>query len=196
TLTHIGVVYNSLGEKQKALDLYNQALPLNRVVGDRSGEADTLASIATVERDRGNLTEARVRIEEALTIVESLRSKIASQELRSSYFATVQQYYDFYIDLLMRLHQQQPSSGLDGTALQASERRRARSLLETLAEANADIRQGVDPTLVARERLLQQQLNAKAQAQTKLLSGTHTDEQAETIAKEIETLTTEFQQVE
>jgi CHAT domain-containing protein/tetratricopeptide (TPR) repeat protein len=196
TLTHIGVVYNSLGERQKALDLYNQALPLNRAVGDRSGEADTLASIATVERDRGNLTEARVRIEEALTIVESLRTKIASQELRSSYFATVQQYYDFYIDLLMHLHQQQPSAGHDSTALQASERRRARSLLETLAEANADIRQGVDPTLVARERSLQQQLNAKGQVQTRLLSGKHTDAQAETLAKEIETLTTEFQQVE
>jgi CHAT domain-containing protein len=96
----------------------------------------------------------------------------------------------------MRLHKQQPSAGLDGTALQASERGRARSLLETLAEAGADIRQGVDPTLVARERSLQQQLNAKAQTQMKLLNGPHTEAQAEAMAKEIETLTTEYQQVE
>jgi len=196
TLTFIGGVYDSLGEKQKALDYYKQALPLERAVGDRSGEANTLASFATVERDRGNLIEARAQIEAALTIVESLRTKIASQELRSSYFATVQKYYDFYIDLLMRLHRQQPSAGLDGAALQASERGRARSLLEILTEANSDIRQGVDSKLLERERSLQQQLNAKAQQQTRLLNSKHSEDQANTIAKEIEALTTDFQQVE
>lgn len=195
-LNNIGGVYFSLGEKEKAFDYYTQALPLFRGVGDRDGEADALYNLARVERDRNNLAAARVRIEDALSIVESLRANIASQELRSSYFATVQEYYFLYIDILMRLHKEQPSSGFDGEALRASERGRARSLLETLAEANADIRQGVDATLVERERTLQQQLNAKAQAQMKLLNGQHTDAQAATMAKEIEALTTEYQQVE
>ena len=35
TLNNIGAVYDDLGEKQKALDYYNQALPLRRAVGDR-----------------------------------------------------------------------------------------------------------------------------------------------------------------
>ena len=39
TLNNIGLVYNSLGDKQKALDFYSQALPLHRAVGDRNGEA-------------------------------------------------------------------------------------------------------------------------------------------------------------
>lgn len=196
TLSNVGRVYASQGEQRKALDHFNQALPLRRIVGDRGGEAVTLADIAKSERDRGNLIEARARIEAALTIVESLRTKIASHELRSSYFATVQQYYDFYIDLLMRLHGQQPSAGLDGVALRASERKRARSLLEILVEANADVRQGVNRTLVARERSLQQQLNAKAQEQIRLLNGRHTDAQATAMAKEVERLTTEFQQTQ
>ncbi len=80
--------------------------------------------------------------------------------------------------------------------MQASERGRARSLLETLAEANADIRQGIDPALLARERSLQQRLNAMAQQQLKLLGSSHTDEQAAAIARDVEALTTEFQQVE
>ncbi|MBC7908908.1 MAG: CHAT domain-containing protein [Pyrinomonadaceae bacterium] len=196
TLNNIGVIYNSLGEYQKALDYYNQALPLMRVIGERRSEAQTLANIATAEGSRGNFSKARARIEEALTIFESLRAKVASQELRSTYFATVQRYYDFYIDILMRLHKQQPSAGHDGAALQASERRRARSLLETLAEAGADIRQGVDPTLVARERSLQQQLNAKAQTQMEMLNSPHTAAHAEAMAKQIEALTTQYQQIE
>jgi CHAT domain-containing protein/tetratricopeptide (TPR) repeat protein len=195
-LNNIGRVYDALGENQQALEYYGQALPLRRAVGDRPGEVTTLYNIAHLERDRGNLLEARRQIEAALAIVEDLRSRYTNKQLSSSYFATVQDLYRFYIDLLMRLHKQSPSAGFDGAALQISERARARTLLETLAEANADIRQGGDPTLLERERTLQQQLNAKAQAQTRLLTEKHTDAQVETIAKEIETLTTEFQQVE
>lgn len=35
-LVKLGFNYSALGEKQKALDFYNQALPLIRAVGDRS----------------------------------------------------------------------------------------------------------------------------------------------------------------
>jgi CHAT domain-containing protein len=195
-LYSIGLLYDDLGEPQKALEYFEQSLAMSRSLGDRSGEAVTLFSIADLQRDRGNLAEALTQIEASLSIIESLRTKIANQALRSSYFATVQDYYQSYIDLLMRLHKQQPSAGYDHKALQVSERARARSLLETLAEAGADIRQGVDPKLLERERSLQRQLNARAQAQMKLLSSKHTEEQARDIAQEIQALTTEFQQVE
>ena len=109
-----------------------------------------------VARDRDDLVEARTRIEAALDIIESLRTKIASQELRASYFASAQQYFETYIDLLMQLHNRQPNGGHDGRALQASERARARSLLEMLTEAAAHIREGVDPDLLERERTVQQ----------------------------------------
>ncbi len=196
TLLARGFLYDALGEKQKALDYYNQALPVFRAIGDRGGEAMTLVNIAYSEREIGKLDDALAHIEASIAILESLRTKIGSQELRSSFFATVQGYYEFYIDLLMRLHKQQPTAGYDGKALQASERARARGLLELLTEAGADIRQGVDPKLVERERSLQQQLNARAQQQIQLLSGPHTQAQAAASAKEIERLTTEFQQVE
>ena len=44
-----------------------------------------------------------------------------------------------------------------------------------LAEASADIRQGVDPGLLARERSLQQMLNAEAERQMRLFGGQHTE---------------------
>jgi hypothetical protein len=68
----------------------------------------------------------------------------------------------------LKIHKREPASGHDAAALQASERARARSLLESLAEARADIRRGVDPELLAQERLLQQRLNAKAEEALKL----------------------------
>jgi CHAT domain-containing protein len=196
TLNNLGRFYSNSNEHQRALEHLERALPLFRAIVDPQGEALTLYNIAYSKRLQGNLPEARARIEEALTLIESLRTKITSRNLRASYFATVQEYYELYINLLMSLHRQSPSEGHDGRALQASERSRARALLEMLAEANADIRQGVEPKLIERERALQRQLNTKAQEQRRLLSAQHTKEQASAIDAEIAALTTELQQVE
>ena len=54
-----GYVYAALGEKQdKALDYYGQALPLNRAVGDRAGEADTLIGFGYVYAALGEKQKA------------------------------------------------------------------------------------------------------------------------------------------
>jgi len=196
TLAYLADIYAATSEAEKALDFYNQALALSRSLRNPYNEASTLYGLAVFERDRGRLDKAGAHIEYALNIVESQRLNLTSQSLRSSYFATVQKYYEFYIDLLMQLHKPKPSEGYDGRALQARERGRARSLLETLAEANADIRQGVDPDLLTQERALQQQLNAKAELRVRLLNSKHTGEQAMAAATEIEALTTEYQEVE
>jgi CHAT domain-containing protein/tetratricopeptide (TPR) repeat protein len=195
-LDNIGKTYDLSNQPQKAIEFYNQALSLWRSIGDRAAEAETLYSIAGAERKRGNLDEAKKQIEAVISIVESLRSKVASQELRNSYFASVQKYYQFYIDLLMQLHKQQPSKGYDALALHASERARARSLLEILTEANADIRQGVDPKLLEKERTLQQQLATREKRQIELLSGNHTQEQAAALEKEIEELLAQYREVQ
>ncbi len=196
TLSNMGAVHSDLGEKQKALGYYYQALPLHRAVGDRSGEAKTIYHLAIAERKLDRLNEARTHIETALQIVESLRTKVVSPELRASFFAARQDYYGAYIDLLMQLHKQDASVGHSGAALQASERSRARSLLDLLTEAHADIRQGVDQLLVAHERSLQQRLNGKATVQSQLLNKSHTEAQAAQIKKEIDEITTELQQVQ
>ena len=193
TLTNIGVVYDSLGEKQKALEYVDLALQLFRAVSDRVNEAIALYHIARFERQSGDLIKARSHVESALAIIESLRAKVDIHELRASYFATVQNQYGFYIDLLMHLHQLQPSAGFDAAALNACERARARSLLELLIEARADIRRGVDKSLLERERALQQLLNAKSERRIRLLSGKRPPEQADEAAKEIDALTTELQ---
>ncbi|MEH2263260.1 CHAT domain-containing protein [Nostoc sp.] len=168
TLNNLGSVYNSLGEKQEALKYYNQALPISRAVGDKEGEATTLSNMAYLERDRGNLQQALAQVEAAIKIIEDLRTKVDSQELRASYFASKQDAYKFYIDLLMQLHKKDPSKGYDALALHISERSRARGLIELLTEANANIRKGVDPQLLAQEQDLRQKIDATAKLRQEL----------------------------
>jgi CHAT domain-containing protein/tetratricopeptide (TPR) repeat protein len=195
TLRSIGRVYWSLGDTQKALEKYNEALPLSRAVGDRNGEADALLRIARVEQKHGNLNQARQTIEQAISIIESLRTNIGSQELRASFFASRHEFFESYIDALMQTHKQDPAAAFDAVALAVSERAQARSLLELLNEARADIRQGVDSSLLERERSLQQRLNTKAAAQVRLLIRKHTPTQADAAAKEIASITAEYEEL-
>ena len=197
SLNNIGDMYSELGEEQKALEYYSQSLPLSRAVGDRTQEALSLYNIASAKSAQGNLTEALTDIETALKIIESLRTKIASPELRTSYFATVQNYYQLYINLLMELHKTQPKSGYDIKAFEASERSRGRSLLELLQEANADIRQGVAPELLQRERSLQQQLDALEKQRIELLNRpNHTPAQEAELEKQRQTLIAQYQDIQ
>ena len=195
-LNEIGKVYLALGENEKGFDSYRQALPLAHALADRRAEANALYGIAQAERNRGNLVEALAQIEAAIKIIESLRIEVLSEELRTSYFSTVQNNYALYIDLLMRLHQLHPEDGNEAKALEVSERARARSLLETLTEAHAGIRQGADPALLEREHSLRQLLKGKETVQVELLNGKHTDEQAAALKKEIADILAQYEEVE
>src|SRR5262249_4962031 len=84
----------------------------------------------------------------------------------------------------------------DRRAFEASERARARSLLDLLSESRADIREGADPGLLARERDLRQRLNARAAAQTALQGRKHGDDEAREIAKSAVEITGEYEDVE
>lgn len=188
-LSAMGDLYASSGEQQKAAELYRKALDASRSVADRAKEAVALGGLARVERARGNLAQARAHIESAIAIIESVRASVAAQELRASYLSSAQKHYEFLIDLLMR--GKNPAA-----ALQIAERARARGLLEMLTESRANIRQGVDPALIGRERELKQLLDGKAESQMRLLSARHTAEQADAIEKEIRAITTEYRQIQ
>jgi CHAT domain-containing protein len=194
--TFLGRLYSQLGDKQQALEYLNQALQLTKQIGIRSSEAGVLYEIAKIERDRHNLTQAQTQIEAALAIVEDLRTNAVGSELRTYYFASKQDYYQFYIDLLMQLHASNPSQAFDAKALYANEQSRARVLLELLTESKADIRQGVNPQLLEREGKLQQQLSVLEQQRVRLLDGRYTQAQIDTIEQEIANLLGQYRELQ
>jgi CHAT domain-containing protein len=187
TLTDLGVAYESLGQPERALDYFNQALTRTRALAHYDGQAGNLYRIARIERNRGNLSEARQRIDTALEIVESLRTRVVNQESRTSFSISRREYYEFYVDLLMR-------SGLDAEALQANERGRARGLLETLNESRVDIREGVDAQLLERERDLQRQINDEELRRVRLQKVSQ--QELEEIEKRIKQLLADYNSVQ
>ena len=195
TLNNLGMAQVELRQYDKAMDFLSAALELRREIGDQVGQADSLHGIALVERERGNLSDARARSEESLRIIESLRASVGSADLRTSYFASKRDYYDLFIDTLMKLHRQNPSEGHDRAALEASERARARGLVDSLVESRANLRQGVDASLIERERSLQQLINSKESYRMRFRSNKATQKQAEELEVELDRMLAEYGEV-
>ncbi len=159
----------ALGRRDEALAAYREAASLASQAGDRTFEARALAGSARASRDAGNLVEARKAIDAAITIVEDLRQRVTRQDLRTTYFGTVKSFYDLRTDILMRMHAKDANAGHDREAFRTVESSRARTLLEILAEARADLRKGADPALLARESAARLELDARDEARRKLL---------------------------
>lgn len=196
TLLLLGVVYAELDEAEKALEFCRAALSLSKEVRDPQTEAASLKEISDIELRRGNVDEARTLIENAVTIIESMRTKVAIQSLRTSFFASKQDYYDSYIDLLMYMSKQQPSKGFDAEALQVSEKARARSLIETLSESRSQIRKGVEAGLIEREQNLQKAINGKEDLRARLADRKGAEEQLKAVEKELNSLLEQYNEVE
>ena len=191
TLAKLGDALEQLGRLEEAERRYASALERLRAVQDRAGEARALFALARVARARGEPDQSLVHIEGALSILESLRAGMSSPDLRIAFQASKQNSYRFLVDLLMEMERARPGQGLAGRALAAAERVKARSLLELLQEGRVDIREGVDATLLERERLLARRLNSKELYRSRLLAGRPGEERTAAVEKEVAELLAE-----
>ncbi len=132
----------------------------------RHGRLDQLVKLRTTEAEvlvkLGRPAAADLKFQEALRMSESLRTDVTMPDQRASYFAGLFRPFDQYIDFLMERHAKQPDAGFDRRAFDVSERRRARALLDSLRVARADIRQGVDRSLLEEEERIRGQMNSAA----------------------------------
>ena len=195
-LDNMGTAYTSLGETGRARECFEQALELQRTIGDRHGQIETLSSLALVSRNTDDLTRAQAEARAAIELVDSVRAGVAVRSLRSSYAGLNEDVHKLYVDILMRLHRREPAAGHAVTALLVNEQMRARAFRETLLETRADLRQGVDPALVERERRLRSEINAAERGRLQLLEGKPAASRLAAAERELERLLSAHQQVE
>jgi len=169
-LVNVGRADLALGRTADALACLREALPRVRASGDRGNEATALLHLARAEQSSGDLDSARRHVEEALRLTESVRGSIPALGERALYLAKTRDRYDLLIDILMDLHAKEPQKGCDAEALHASERSKARSLVELLQEARIDLGKDVAPNLLARERTLEARLEKERREEEQRLA--------------------------
>jgi CHAT domain-containing protein/tetratricopeptide (TPR) repeat protein len=188
TLLNISSLYTKKDSISEALKYCNQALSIFQTLGVRSGEANAMSRLASINRAQNKLTDALQNINAAIEIVESLRSELKNDALKTSYFTSVQGYYQLKTAILMQLHQQQPTKGYDAAALENTDQSRARVLRELLIQANANINKDISPALLKQEQTLNQTLNAKETQLVQLASQSDKVSQLTALNQEIATL--------
>ncbi|NOT59105.1 MAG: tetratricopeptide repeat protein, partial [Acidobacteria bacterium] len=194
-----GEVWQSLGDISKALDYFRQAQALRLGLGERILEAKTHAKIAQAEASQENYSEALSQSARSLDLIENVRHGYSNFMLGASYNSSIHNYYAEHIELLLELHRKEPLAGYDAQALQASERAQARSLLETLGDLGNDIRANAAPTLLEKERDLQQQLERLNSQRNTLRRGAANAERSDKLIQfenELRRLLSEYDQLQ
>lgn len=171
TLDNRSASFAATQEVHKARKDLEDALALWRKFKDRNGEALSLFHLARLNRDTGDVNSGLANAEAAIKLVEPLRKNVVGQQLRASYFATKVDYYELYIDLIMLSGENDPGTRAS-VGFEASERERARGLLDTLSETNIESKTPGDSTLAAlleRRRLLQRSMIATSFQRSQVL---------------------------
>lgn len=190
----LGAAHRVLGDREIARRELEAALALNRERRDPFRESQVILELARVERDAGDLHRALAHLEKGIEIVESLRRRMIDEDLRASFLASRQAYYEYRVDTLMALHGREPEAGHESAALRASEARRARNLLETLNRAGFDVFQGADPVLVERERRLRAAIDERENRRLALLNAGAGAAAVEEALREVEAAIAEHKQ--
>ena len=140
-----------------AVELFDRALTLLST-GDLRTQSLILYGRSQAERHLGRLAEALSDVGRSTEILESLRTKTLSDELRASFSPTLREHYELGVELLLTLDQRQPAAGFKAKAFEMSERAHGRAVLDELAEAQAGIRAGVSQSLLTDEQDLREKI--------------------------------------
>jgi CHAT domain-containing protein/Tfp pilus assembly protein PilF len=191
SLQSLAEILQLKGEVGQAEESYRQALAIReRLAPGSILHATTLAALAGIMVRKQQWDEAAKLYEQAINASESQSARLGGrEEVRSGFRARVESYYKDYADLLIAQKQQEH-------AFEVVERARARTLLETLAIAQVDVRKGADPALIEQERSLQQKLTDKSNYRIRLLEENHAGEQIKAVDKDIADLLLQIQDIE
>jgi CHAT domain-containing protein len=114
----------------------------------------------------GELDLAIEHYQRAIDAIESIRTRLASDEHKATFSGQYQRIYNGLIEALMERHQRDPNAGDDARAFTVLERAKARSLVEAITEGRLGVSEDVNDDLGRREK----ELNARiAELQKELI---------------------------
>ncbi len=138
----LGAVYCSVGDLNaaqkkwpEAKESYEKCRALASAARSQYDVIHAEGGLARVGLETGEIEDALPHAETALGEIEAVRGHLSEQDLKTSFFASMHDYYDLAIAICMRLDRQHPNGGYAWKAFQFSERARARLLLDQMLAA-------------------------------------------------------------
>jgi CHAT domain-containing protein/Tfp pilus assembly protein PilF len=191
----LGQTYQKLGDFTIARQFFEDSLKLNHKVKDKFAESETIFDLAKLDMLTGNDKNALLYVKNSIEITEIVSSDVLNSKLNSTYFSNVFDRYELYINLLMKMHRQFPEQDFEFQALQAAEKSRTRTMMETLTLSEADFNKDANPETVKKEKEIRNLLNAKADRLTDALSRNADKTEIQTLTDEIGGFENQLEQI-
>lgn len=150
-LSRIGLVYSVLGNAEKGLDYYSQALRVSEGLRDQRGMADTQYAMGLTSETDNKLLKALEFYDRSIEIRDKMRASARLEEIKTGLSAPPVDAYKHAAALRMQL-------GEPARAFELSERARARTLLDQLANLRLRPKQKASAELRREEQTLRSQI--------------------------------------
>ncbi|MDA8018560.1 MAG: tetratricopeptide repeat protein, partial [Thermoanaerobaculia bacterium] len=141
-LAHLSVLRAQLfletSRPERAREQAIRAVELASRLGDVQQEAFAQLLLARSQLARGDAETAAATAATAVDTIEGLRSRTASFDLRATFLAERNDYFETWIRALVELHRRDASGGFAARALEVAERARSRAFLDMLDQADVE----------------------------------------------------------
>ncbi|MCK4758680.1 MAG: CHAT domain-containing protein, partial [Candidatus Aminicenantes bacterium] len=140
TLNIIGDVYLRLEDYDRSAEFYRNALIIGRKISSPETSCHALYGLALHHEKQGDLPEALEQYKRAVEVIETVRGEFLSKEYKSGFLKVKIEIYESLINLLVNLHQENPSKDYNKEAFYFTEKSKARVFLDELQEAKIDLK--------------------------------------------------------
>jgi tetratricopeptide (TPR) repeat protein len=131
SLGNLGNAYYSLGDYTKAIDYHQQSLDIAKEIDNKSGQGTALNNLGLTLFKSRNLPQAETTLRDAIQVLESIREQLGDNDAyKVSIFEEQARTYNLLQQVLI-------AQNNSNTALEISERGRARAFVELLTQRNA-----------------------------------------------------------
>jgi CHAT domain-containing protein/tetratricopeptide (TPR) repeat protein len=181
---YLGLIARKRGDIAAARESLTQALDIRRTRGLRDDAVDSLYALAELEFTAGDAAPAQSLAEEAISLLEFVRSSIPSAGLRAAFYARRRNLLDLLVAIAMRSNN--PNAVSDGFL--ASELGRSRALLDIVGERDRSSPR--PPDLMVRQARIRKEINFLS------LLAADESKRHESVKERLQALLAEEQQVE
>ncbi len=129
----LGEAARGAGNPAAARDWFEQSLRIRETTGLRGEAADVLEALAKLDWEQGDAARAIASAERGIALLESVRSRVPGAALRASFLARRRG----LLDLLVEIAARPDNPNADADSFIASERSRARAIVDIVAERSA-----------------------------------------------------------
>lgn len=159
TFNILGDVYLRLEDYDKSAEFYRNALIIGEKISSPEINCHAHYGLALHHEKQRELLEALENYKKAVEVIETVRGGLPSREYKSGFLKVKIEVYESFINLLVKLHQKNPSKGYDREAFYFTEKSKARVFLDELQEAQIDLKVHLSDDLKEKEKSILKEIS-------------------------------------